>query len=152
MKQTGCEHESEVIRALTNSAWSEELRRHAAACAECGQALRVAEALQAEVRCAESECTLPDAHWVLERARRRAREMAVARMSRMLMAARIVAVGYAAAVVCWVARGYAESQVREVASAMHGGASGFALLGAAAAAVCVAAGLWPILRTGSERR
>ncbi len=152
MKQAGCEHESEVIQALKNGAWSEALRRHAAACVECGEALRVAETLRAEALRVEADCTLPDSYWVLERARRRAREMAVARLRRMLMAARIVAAGYAAAVVCWVARGYAASQYREVASAMQGGAGGFALLGAAAAAVCVAAGLWPILRAGSERR
>lgn len=152
MKQMGCEQERGVVRAQETGEWSEELRLHVEGCGDCGEALRVAGALRDEGRRAEAQCRLPDAHWILERARRRARAMAVARVSRMLMAARMVAAGYVAVVVCWVARGYAESQYRQVASAMQGGAGGFALMGAAAAAVCVAVGLWPILRAGSVRR
>jgi hypothetical protein len=49
-------------------------------------------------------------------------------------------------------RGSAEQQYREVASAMNGASGEMALLGAMVAVVCVAAGLWPMLRDHAGRR
>jgi hypothetical protein len=145
-----CEHERVVIRALHSGEWSSELRLHAAECPDCSQAMDLAEALRAEARRAELHCHPPDAHWIMQRSRVMAREIAVRRMTRLLAAMRALAAVYVAAAALWLLRGYTALPYREVASSMHGTSAGFALMGAAAAAVCVAAGLLPILREGSE--
>ncbi|MGO9776625.1 MAG: hypothetical protein ACLQGT_10805 [Terracidiphilus sp.] len=150
MKPMSCEHESGVIRALHSGEWSSELRRHATECADCSQALDLAAALREEARRAEAGFQAHDAHWILQRSRVMAREIAVRRVTRLLAAMRALAAVYVAAAALWLLRGYTALPYREVASSMHGSSAGFALMGAMAAAVCVAAGLWPILRERSE--
>jgi hypothetical protein len=152
MKKTGCERESGVIGALRTGEWSEQLRLHAAGCPECSQALALAEALRVEARRAERVFTPPDAHWILERSRRVAREMTMRRVSLLLKGIRALAAVYVLAAVGWLLRGSAEQQYREVASAMNGASGEMALLGAMVAVVCVAAGLWPMLRDHAGRR
>jgi hypothetical protein len=144
-----CEHERVVIRALHSGEWSVELRRHAAECADCSQALQLAEALGEAARRAEAGFQAPDAHWIWQRSRRLAREIAVRRVNHLLAAMRALAAAYVAAAALWLLRGSAALQYREVASSMHGASSWFALMGAMVAAVCVVVGLWPILREGS---
>jgi hypothetical protein len=155
MKQISCEHETDVIQALRTGEWTSELRLHVAQCQDCSQALRVAEALGGEARRAEIHCNPPDPYWILQRSRRMAREIAMLRMTRLLAVMRALAAIYVVAAAVWFLRGYAALQFREVASAMHGSASMFALMGAMVAAAFVVAGLWPILRqsgvTGSGR-
>jgi hypothetical protein len=150
MKPMSCEHESSVIRALHSGEWSGELRHHAAECLDCSQALQLAEALGEAARRAEIRFHPPDAHWILQRSRRLAREIAVRRVTRLLAAMRALAAVYVAAAALWLLRDSAALQYREVASSMHGVSNWFALMGAIVAAVCVVAGLWPILRDRSE--
>jgi hypothetical protein len=145
MKQMSCEHESGVIRALHSGEWSSELRLHAAECADCRQALFIAEALGAEALRVEAGFRPPDAHWIVQRSRRMAREIAMRRVALLLAGIRALAAVYVAAAVGWLLRGYVAIQYREVASSMSGAATGFALMGAMVAAVFVVAGLWPIL-------
>ncbi len=152
MKQMGCEHESSVIRALHSDEWTKELRLHAAECQDCSQALYLAEALREGAKRAEIHCNPPNPHWILQRSRRMAREIAMQRMAGLLAVMRTLATVYVVAVIGWLLRGYAESQYREVALAMRGTSSWFALMGAMVVAVSVLAGLWPILREGSELR
>jgi hypothetical protein len=135
-----------VIRALQTGEWSSELRRHAAECPDCRQALDLAEALRAEAGRAEIVFHPPDAHWILERSRRMAREIAMRRVTFLMAGIRALAAVYVVAAALWLLRGYAAIQYREVASSMSGNSAGFALMGATVAAVCVIAGLWPILR------
>jgi hypothetical protein len=150
MKQMGCEHETSVIRALHSGEWTNELRLHLDECQDCSQALHLAEALREAAMQKVTQCHPPDSHWILQRSRRMAREIAMRRMARLMTAMRTLAAVYAIVVAAWLLRGYAALQYREVASAMHGASSEFGLLGAVAAAVCVAAGLWPILRDDSQ--
>lgn len=150
MKRVGCEHETGVIRALHSGEWTSELRLHAAECQDCAQAIQLAEALREGARRAETRCNPPDPHWILQRSRRMAREIAVRRMARLLAALRALAAIYVVAAAGWFLRGYAALQYREVAPLLHAASSGLALAGVLAAAVCVAAGLWPILREGSK--
>jgi hypothetical protein len=147
-----CEHETTVIRALHSGEWSSELRLHVAQCQDCSQALHLAEALRQVATQAEAHFQPPDPHWILQRSRRIAREIALRRVARLLAAMRALAAIYAMVVVGWLARGYAAVQYREVASAMRGPSTAFGLLGAAVAALCVAVGLWPILHERSEPR
>ncbi len=151
MKQLGCEHEVDVIQALHSGQWTDHLRLHAAACQDCSQALHLAEALQAGAQRAEARFTPPDPHWILQRARRRAREIAVARMGRVLAALRALAAAYVIVAAAWLLRGYAAGQYQEVASAIQPATAMFALLGAAVAGVFVVAGLWPILGQRARR-
>jgi hypothetical protein len=150
MKPMSCEHESSIIRALHSGEWSSELRRHAAECPDCSQALDLVEVLRAAARRSEAGFHAPDPLWILQRSRRMAREIAMRRVTRLLAAMRALSAVYVAAAALWLLRGFAATQYREVASTMHGTSAGFALMGAMAAAVCVAAGLWPILRDRSE--
>lgn len=151
MKQMGCEHESEVRSAVRTGAWSEELRLHADACADCSAVMRLAGLLLQEARRTEERAIAPDAHWIMQRARRMARERAMRRMARLLTGMRVLAAGYVVAVAVWLVRGFAEVQYREVMSAMPGASAWMAAMGATVAAGLVVAGLWPILREGSRR-
>jgi hypothetical protein len=151
MKHMGCEHENAVIRALHSGEWTSELRQHVAGCPDCSQAMQLAEALRAGATRAESRFNPPDAYWILQRSRRMAREIAVSRMGRLMAAMRTLAAVYAVAAAGWLLRGYATLQYREVASSLHG-ASGFAMLAATVAAVCIVVGLLPILRQRVQRR
>jgi hypothetical protein len=151
MKQMSCEHEVDVIRALHVGEWTDELRLHAEGCQDCSQAMQIAGALAAGARRAETRFNPPDPHWILVRARRQAREIAIRRMRRVLTAMRALAAAYVIAAVAWLLRGYAEGQYREVASAIQPATAMFALLGAAVAAVFVVVGLWPILLEGRQR-
>jgi hypothetical protein len=151
MKRISCEHETDVIRALRSGEWTTELRLHVAECLDCSQALHLAEALGEEARRAEIHCNPPDPYWILQRSRRMAREIAMRRMTRLLAVMRALAAVYVVAAAVWLLRGYAALQYREVASAMHGSASMFALMGAMVAAAFVVVGLWPILRQSDER-
>lgn len=151
MKQMGCEHENDVIRALHSGEWTVELRQHVAGCPDCSQAMQLADALKAGARRTETRFNPPDAYWILQRSRRMAREIAVSRMGRLMAAMRILAALYVVAAAGWLSRGYATLQFREVASSLHG-ASGFAMLAATVAAVCIVVGLLPILRQHVQRR
>jgi hypothetical protein len=73
-------------------------------------------------------------------------------VSLLLKGIRALAAVYVLAAVGWLLRGSAEQQYREVASAMTGASGEMALLGAMVAVVCVAAGLWPMLRDHAGRR
>ena len=146
MKQMSCEHENGVIRALHTGEWSRELRLHAAECPDCSQALLLAEALRAEARHAEAGFHPPDAHWIFERSRRMAREIAMRRVAFLLAGMRALAAAYAVAAVGWLLRGYAAAPYHEVASSINGASVELVLMGAAVALLCVVAGLWPILR------
>jgi hypothetical protein len=53
---------------------------------------------------------------------------------------------YVAAVAVWLLRGFAALEYHEVAAALPGASSEFALIGATVAAVAVLGGLLPILR------
>ena len=150
MKQMSCEHESSVIRALHAGEWTSELRLHLAECRDCSQALQLAEAMQMSATQAQVDCHPPDPHWILQRSRRMAREIALRRVARLMTAMRMLAAVYAIVLAGWLLRGFASLQYREVASAMRGPSSGFGLMGAVVAAVCVAVGLWPFLRGGSQ--
>ncbi|MGA3371284.1 MAG: hypothetical protein ABSC48_05930 [Terracidiphilus sp.] len=152
MKRMSCEYESGVIRAWHAGEWTPELRLHAAECEDCGEALRLAEALRAEARRADERCNPPDSHWILRRSQRMAREIALRRMDLLLKTMRALSAIYVAVAAGWLLRGYAEVQYREIASVLHGASSEFALMAATVAAVCVVAGLWPILREDAARR
>jgi len=148
--QMGCEHENRAIRALHSGEWTSELRAHTAGCEDCSEALRLAEALREESRRNQMQCQLPDSHWIWQRSRQLAREAAVRRMSRLLMAMQVLASTYAVAAAVWLTRGYAAVQYREIAASMHGDSGHFALLGMLVAAACVTAGLLPILRADAR--
>jgi hypothetical protein len=147
----GCEHEMDAVRALQTGKWTADLRQHVADCQDCSQALQLAEALRAAARQADEFCQPPDPHWIFERSRRRSREIAMRRMTRLLTAVRIVAACYVVGAIGWLLRGFAALQYREVAASLPGASSRLALIGAMVAAIFVLGGLWPILRKHADR-
>jgi len=149
--KTSCEHEEVVLRAVHTGQWTDALRRHAAECPDCSQAIELAGALRQQARRADRICNPPDPYWILQRSRRQAREITLRRVGRLMAAMRALAAVYAVAVAAWLLRGYAALPYREVASALPGTSSGYALMGAAVAAACAVAGLWPILRHDAHR-
>lgn len=151
MKRRGCEQEASVMRARHTGAWTSELRAHAAGCADCSEALRVAEALLAQARRAEGLAAIPDAHWIFSRSQRMARERALRRMTLILTGARIAAGVYATGAAVWLLRGTVWGPYRELSSDFHGAAGSYMLLGAALAAAAGLAGLLSMVSTGGRR-
>jgi predicted anti-sigma-YlaC factor YlaD len=146
MKTMSCEDEASIIQAMLTGQWTDEVHQHAAECPECSQAVTLAEALRAEARRAEAAFQPPDAHWVFERSRRLAREIALRRMALILIGIRTLAAAYVVGATGWFLRGYMALPYREIASSMSKTSAEFALMGAAVAVVSLIGGLWPILR------
>jgi hypothetical protein len=58
-----CPHEHEVVRALRDDAWTDEMRTHVAGCEQCAEALMVSEVLCEADRQAEVSVTEPGLVW-----------------------------------------------------------------------------------------
>jgi hypothetical protein len=81
MKIPQCDREQQVLDALQcgrwTGPWGDEIRRHAAACAECSEVVLVAQALRHEDELARTEMRVPSAGlvwWKAQLAARRAAE------------------------------------------------------------------------------
>jgi len=83
MRVAYCEHETELVEALTSGRWpqacGDELRRHAGTCAVCWEVARVAQALEQESAQTTVEMMLPAAGLVWWKAQLRARREAAER-------------------------------------------------------------------------
>lgn len=83
MRMMQCDRERAVVDAVVSgrweSAWGEEIRRHAAGCAICSEVVLLAQALQREDEAAQAEVRLPSAGLVWWKAQLAARRAAEAR-------------------------------------------------------------------------
>jgi hypothetical protein len=81
MKIIECNRETELVEAICTGRWpegcDEELRRHAAACSVCADAVEVARAFQDDQAVASQEVRVPSAGLVWWRAELRARREAM---------------------------------------------------------------------------
>jgi len=103
-----CRHEPEVARALREARWTDELASHAASCASCREAARVAAWLQAVALGAEAEAAPADPGRLWSRgvlAREVVRRQRLARRAArpVLWFQRTAAVVAGAATVAWIA-------------------------------------------------
>lgn len=80
MRMTQCDREQAVVDAVVSgrweTAWCEEVRRHAAGCAICSEVVLLAQALQREDETAQAEVRLPSAGLVWWKAQLAARRSA----------------------------------------------------------------------------
>lgn len=88
MRTTECNHEVEIVEAITSGRWpagcSEELRLHSEACPVCTDVVQVALALSEERAAALSNVRVPSAGLVWWRSEMRARRDAVSKATRPL--------------------------------------------------------------------
>lgn len=122
-----CEREAEVVEAVENAMWSEELSRHTAGCPACADTARVARlfALEAAVALEEAAAALdtpgrlPEADEIWRRARADERRAAVERALRPIRWVERLAGGVAvvaAALIAWWGAPYLESLLAPLAA------------------------------------
>jgi len=83
MSDSTCEHEQELLAALAAAEVPDELRQHAASCAECSEVLLVATFLRREAA-ATAQAALPDPAYLWWRALRDRRSAAAERATRLI--------------------------------------------------------------------
>ncbi len=96
-----CRYESETIRALQTGACSESLREHQKSCADCRDAVAIAQALRRDASDLAARHTPPASATIWAAAERHRRMMALARATRFLRAMKVAGVVYAAVLVAW---------------------------------------------------
>ena len=140
-----CRYESETIRALQTGACSESLREHQKSCADCRDAVVVAQALRRDASDLAARHTPPASATIWAAAERHRRMMGLARATRFLRAMKVAGVVYAAVLVAWAL----------YALAGHGGMTvpgldakslNATIIGAGLAVLFVGSGLWYTLR------
>lgn len=140
-----CRYENETIRALQTGVCSESLRAHQKSCADCRDAVIIAQALRRDASDLAVRHTLPAAATILAAAERHRRMMALARATRFLRAMKVAGVIYATVLVAWGV----------YALAGHGGMTvpgldakslNATIIGAGLAVLFVGSGLWYTLR------
>ncbi|MBI5084432.1 MAG: hypothetical protein HZB13_07535 [Acidobacteria bacterium] len=128
-----CGREQEIVRAVSNGEWPDELRAHFAGCESCAETALVAGCMQ--LAAGPSNVQVPEAGLVWWRAQLRMRREAVARAERPMVIAEKAAGVAAVLAGAWGAAWLSS----EAALAAAVGAVGLALMGAAAAAVLAVA-------------
>jgi len=83
MSGSTCEREQELLAAVASAEVPDELRQHAAACAECSEVLLVATFLRREAA-ATAQAALPDPAYLWWRALRDRRSAAAERATRLI--------------------------------------------------------------------
>jgi predicted anti-sigma-YlaC factor YlaD len=96
-----CRYENETIRALGTGAFSESLKEHQKSCAECRDAVAVAQALRRDASDLAARHIPPASAMILAAAERHRRMMALARATRFLRAMKVAGVVYVAVLVVW---------------------------------------------------
>lgn len=150
----GCEHTSDVSRAVRTGFWPSALQEHVQTCRACSETRAVAEALLQESSRMRAADPAPDASRVWFEARRRARLHLRHRALFWFRALRVLTVIYVPAMLFW-ALSHRVAPVREVwkpsfrtdfGSLLTGPAEIFALSGVLLAALCIFMGSWYLLR------
>jgi predicted anti-sigma-YlaC factor YlaD len=96
-----CRYENETIRALQTGAFSESLKEHQKSCADCRDAVAVAQALRRDASDLVERHTPPTSATIWAAAERHRRMVALARATRFLRAMKVAGVVYAAVLVAW---------------------------------------------------
>jgi len=149
MNAMRCRYENEMIRALQTGAWSESLIEHQKNCADCRDAVVLAQALRRDANDVAARYAPPPSAQVWAAAERRRRMAALERATRFVFALKIAGLIYAAVLVLWGVRALAVHGV--IVPGLDSKLLNTAIEGAGLAALLVGSGLWYTLR-GDERR
>lgn len=147
MNAMRCRYESEMIRALQAGALSESLIAHQKDCADCRDAVMVAQALRQDESDLVARYTPPPAAQVWAAAERHRRMAMLERAGRFLRALKIAGVVYVAVLVLWGIHALSERGVPGLDPKLLN----TVIEGAGLAVLLVGSGLWYTLR-GDERR
>ena len=144
MNAMRCRYENEMIRALQAGALSESVIEHQKVCADCRDAVVVAQALQEDAGdLAARHTPLPSAQ-VWAAAERYRRMAALQQAAHFVFALKIAGVVYAAVLVLWGVRALAARGL--VLPGLNAGSLNATITGAGLAVLFVGGGLWYALR------
>jgi hypothetical protein len=151
MKRNRCEREIEVIAALRRGAWTAELEDHLQTCAACAETRLVAGSLLQGASALRTEMEPPAAGPLWRRAQARRREMALKRARQPLVFMRAVSIACVIAFAAWLLGSLWRFAGRGLIGGWGAMAVQTAAVGAAVAAVCIAAGAWYLLYDGRRQ-
>lgn len=140
-----CRYENETIRALQTGACSESLKEHQKSCADCRDAVAVAQALRRDASDLAVRHTPPASATIWAAAERHRRMMTLARATRFLRAMKVAGVVYAAVLVSWALYSLAGHGGMTVPG-LDAKSLNAAIIGAGLAVLFVGSGLWYTLR------
>jgi hypothetical protein len=150
MNAMRCRYENETIRALQTGALSEALVEHQTGCADCRDAVIVAQALRRDADDLAAQHIPPSSALVWAAAERHRRMTALERAARFLRALKVAGVVYAAVLVFWGLHLLVE----------HGGvivpgldpkSLNATMVGAGLAVLFIGSGVWYTLRWDERR-
>jgi hypothetical protein len=144
MNAMRCRYENEMIRALGAGALSESLMEHQKGCADCRDAIVVAQALRRDAGDLAARLSPPRSAQVWAAAERHRRMAALERATRFVFALKIAGLIYAAVLVLWGVRTLAVRAV--MLPGLNAGSLNATITGAGLAVLFVGGGLWYALR------
>jgi hypothetical protein len=139
-----CRYENEMIRALQTGALSESLMEHQEGCADCRDAVVVAQALRRDAGDLAARHAPPLPTQILAVAGRRRRMAALERAMRFVFALKIAGLVYAAVLALWGLHALAVRGV--VLPGLDAASLNATVAGAGLAVLFVGGGLWYALR------
>lgn len=98
-----CKFEGEMIRALRSGAWPSELLRHKETCADCREALRLAEVFQADAAVMSARAELPSAMQIWAAVENRRQSAALGRAMICVRILKVSGLAYALLFALWAA-------------------------------------------------
>jgi hypothetical protein len=140
-----CRYENETIRALQSGALSESLIEHQKSCADCRDAVKVAQALRRDAGDLAARYAPPPSAAIWAATERHKRMTALARATRFLRVMKAAGLIYAAVLVAWVLYSLAGHDGVAMPG-LDGKSLDAAIAGAGLAALFVGSGLWYTLR------
>jgi hypothetical protein len=146
MNPMPCRYEGEMIQALRSGAWPAELERHREECADCRQALALAQALHEDAARLHLHSGPPPAAQIWAAAQRQEKNAALQRAAFVQRVLKIAGWVYAAVFLAWSLRSLPHLSGDPLRASLNGKILTDSVMGAAFAAICVCGGLWYALR------
>ncbi len=144
MNAMRCRYENEMIRALQGGALSESLMEHQKVCADCRDAVGVAQALRRDASDLAARHTPPPSAQVWAAAERHRRMAALERATRFVSALKIAGLVYAVVLALWGLHALAVRRV--LLPELDAASLNATIAGASLAVLFVGGGLWYALR------
>jgi hypothetical protein len=144
MSAMRCKFEGEMIRAQRSGAWTSSLLHHKEECADCCEALRVAEVFRADA--AALEAAPPPAMQLLAAVERRQSMAALDRAAQVFQVLKFAGILYAVIFIAWGLHALSVHAGDSVLPGLTAKSLGASIKGTAFAAVFVLSGIWYAVR------